>query len=146
LADKVDNGTINATDPNLTEFVAHGGKLLMYHGWSDPNVAPLASINYYNRVVETMGGTAKIADSIRLFMVPGMGHCEGGEGPNRFDTVSAIERWVETGKTPDQILASHTSNGTVDRTRPLCPYPQVATYKGTGSTDDATNFVCASEK
>ena len=146
LADKVDNDTINATDPNLKEFMAHGGKLLMYHGWSDPNVAPLASVNYYNSVVETMGGAAKTANWIRLFMVPGMGHCEGGEGPNRFDAVSSIEQWVEKGKAPDQMLASHTSNGRVDRTRPLCPYPQVATYKGTGSTDDAKNFVCASEK
>ena len=146
LADKVDNNTINATDPNLKEFMAHGGKLLMYHGWSDPNVAPLASVNYYNSVVETMGGPARTADWIRLFMVPGMGHCEGGEGPNRFDAVSAIEQWAEKGKAPDHILASHTSNGRVDRTRPLCPYPQVATYKGTGSTDDEKNFVCASEK
>ena len=75
-------------------------------------------------------------------MAPGMGHCGGGEGPNTFDMVDALERWVEQGTAPDRIVASHLTNGKVDRTRPLCPYPQVAQYKGSGSTDDAANFVC----
>ena len=75
-------------------------------------------------------------------MAPGMAHCGGGDGPNTFDMVAALEQWVERGKAPDRIVASHTSNGTVDRSRPLCPYPQAATYKGTGSTNDAANFEC----
>jgi feruloyl esterase len=75
-------------------------------------------------------------------MVPGMAHCRGGEGPNTFDALSALEQWVEKGAVPSQIIASHATNGVVDRTRPLCPYPQVATYKGTGSIDDAASFVC----
>jgi feruloyl esterase len=136
LADKIDNGLINAIDPNLQPFFSHRGKLIMYHGWSDP-------VNYYQSVTRTMGSTAKTADSIRLFMVPGMAHCTGGEGPNTFDIVSAMEQWVEQGQAPEQIVASHSRNGSVDRTRPLCPYPQVARYKGSGSIDEAANFTCA---
>ena len=83
LADKLDNGTINAIDPNLKEFVGHGGKLLMYHGWSDPLIAPQNSVNYYKSVVAAMGGAGKTEGSVRLFMAPGMGHCGGGDGPNR---------------------------------------------------------------
>jgi feruloyl esterase len=137
---------MNATDPNLKQFVGHGGKLLLYHGWSDPLITPLNTISYYKSVVDTMGGTSKTADFARLFLVPGMGHCGGGEGPNSFDAVSALEQWVEKGRAPEQLTASHLANGTVDRTRPLCPYPQVATWKGTGSTDAAASFVCSSEK
>ena len=142
IADKVDNGTINAIDPNIQPFTQHGGKLLLYHGWADPLVAPGTSINYFNRVVKALGGASKTAASVRLFMVPGMGHCGGGDGPNTFDAVSVLERWVEQGQPPDRIVASHVTNGAVDRTRPLCPYPQVAAYKGTGSTDDAGSFIC----
>jgi feruloyl esterase len=137
---------MNATDPNLKQFVGHGGKLLLYHGWSDQLITPMNSISYYKSVVDTMGGAAKTADFARLFLVPGMGHCGGGEGPNSFDSVSALEQWVEKGKAPEQMIASHGTNGTVDRTRPLCPYPQVATWKGAGSTDAAGSFVCAAEK
>jgi feruloyl esterase len=156
FADKVDNGMTSAMDPNLKEFFGHGGKLLMYHGWSDPNIAPLNTINYYESVVDKMGGADKTAAWIRLFMAPGMGHCGGGEGPNSFDVVNAIEQWVENQKAPAQMIASHSTDGRVfnfggpeaqgrvDRTRPLCPYPQVARYKGTGSIDDAANFVCTS--
>jgi len=79
---------------------------------------------------------------VRLFMAPGMNHCAGGDGPNVLDTVSVIEKWVEQGQAPDQIVASHVTSGTVDRTRPLCAYPKVAQYKGSGSTDEAPNFVC----
>lgn len=140
-ADDIDNGTINAIDPNIKAFLAHG-KLLVYHGWSDPNVAPLASVNYYMSVLDALGGAENTSESYRLFMVPGMGHCGGGEGPNVFDKVSVIEQWVENGKAPDQIVASHISDAKVDRTRPLCPYPQVARYTGAGSTNDAANFVC----
>jgi feruloyl esterase len=137
-----DNTVMNATDPNLKSFFGHKGKLLLYHGWSDPNISALSTIQYYNRVVDTMGGAAKTSDSIRLFLEPGMGHCGGGEGPNVFDKVDAMEQWVERGKAPEQIIASHSTAGKVDRTRPLCPYPQVAQYKGSGTIDDAKNFVC----
>jgi feruloyl esterase len=138
-----DNIVMNATDPNLKAFFAHDGKLLMYHGWSDPNVSPLNTIKYYKSVADTMGGASKVSNNIRLFMEPGMGHCGGGEGPNVFDKVAALERWVEQKKAPDSIVASHSTAGTVDRTRPLCAYPQVAKYKGSGSIDDAANFACA---
>lgn len=142
LADKIDNDTINAADPNIKAFLAHGGKLLMYHGWADPGVPPLASVNYYKTAADTLGGEAKTSDSIRLFMVPGMGHCGGGEGPNNFNMMSAMTAWREDGHTPERILAAHRTAGKVDRTRPLCAYPQVARYKGTGSIDEAENFIC----
>ena len=142
LADKRDNGLVNALDPHLEKFFGHGGKLLIYHGWSDQLIAPQNTVTYYKNVADTLGGSSKVANSIRLFMVPAMGHCGGGDGPNTFDTVSALEQWVEKGKAPDQLLASHSTSGKVDRTRPLCPYPQTAHYKGSGSIDDAANFAC----
>jgi feruloyl esterase len=141
-ADEVGRGTLSALDTDLTAFAKHGGKLVMYHGWADQDIAPQASINFYT---STLGATKPPAQSpewLRLFMVPGMQHCGGGEGPNTFDMVGALESWVEQGKAPGQILASHSTDGKVDRTRPLCPYPQVAAYKGTGSTDQAANFIC----
>jgi Tannase and feruloyl esterase len=140
--DRPENLVMNATDPNMKAFFGHGGKLLLYHGWSDPNIPALNTLKYYKSVVDTMGGTAKAANSVRLFLAPGMGHCGGGEGPNVFDKVGALERWVENGIAPEQLIASHSTEGKVDRTRPLCPYPQVARYKGAGSIDEAANFVC----
>ena len=140
--DLPENLIMNATDPNMDRFFARGGKLLMYHGWSDPNVPAVNTVKYFDQVVERLGGHAKADDRVRLFMAPGMGHCRGGEGPNVFDTVGALEQWVEHGKAPAQLLATHSTNGKVDRSRPLCPHPQVASYKGTGSIDDAANFVC----
>ncbi len=141
-ADEIDRNTVNALDPNLKPFLARGGKLIQYHGWSDPQISPLSSVDYYTRVVNTMGGAANVHGSYRLFMAPGMGHCRGGEGPDTFDMVSALERWVERGEAPAQITASHATSGVVDRTRPLCPYPQVAVYKGSGSINEAANFIC----
>ena len=138
-----DNIVMNATDPNLKAFFAHDGKLLLYHGWSDPNVSPLNTIKYYNSVADTLGGASKVSNNIRLFMEPGMGHCGGGEGPNVFDKVAPLEQWVEQKKAPGSIVASHSTAGAVDRTRPLCAYPQVARYKGSGSIDEAANFACA---
>ena len=141
-AEEVDGNIVNALDPNVKPFIDRGGKLIQYHGWSDPQISPASSVQYYARAVEASGGAAKVSASYRLFMAPGMGHCGGGEGPNTFDMVSALEQWVEAGKAPDQILASHATGGRVDRTRPLCPYPQVAVYKGSGSIDEAANFAC----
>jgi feruloyl esterase len=134
---------MNATDPDMKAFFGHGGKLLMYHGWSDPNVPAVNTVKYYTSVVEHLGGAAKASNHVRLFMAPGMGHCGGGEGPNTFDKMAALERWVEQGQAPDVLIATHSTNGKVDRSRPLCPYPQVAKYTGTGSIDEAANFICA---
>jgi feruloyl esterase len=122
--------------------MSRGGKLLVYHGWADQQVAPMSTINYYGNVLETMGGAAKTSEWFRVFMAPGMAHCRGGDGPNTFDALTALETWVEKGQAPAQIIASHSSAGKLNRTRPLCAYPMVARYDGTGSIDDAANFVC----
>jgi feruloyl esterase len=131
-----------ATDPNLRAFFSGGGKLLLYHGWSDPNVPPRSTVHYYTDVVNAVGGGQPSSESVRLFMLPGMAHCGGGDGPNAFDAIGALEQWVEQGRAPDRIIGSHGAGGKIDRTRPLCPYPQVARYKGSGSIDEAENFVC----
>ncbi len=141
-AEETDAGTINALDADLRPFIDRGGRMIQYHGWSDPQISPASSTQYYTRVLEKLGGAEKVGDAYRLFMAPGMAHCGGGDGPNAFDMVSTLEQWVERGKAPVRILASHSTDGVVDRTRPLCPYPQRAVYSGTGSTDDAANFSC----
>jgi feruloyl esterase len=141
-ADQKLKGLLTAIDPkSLNAFFARGGKLLTYQGWSDQDISPLASVNFYRGVQSTMGA-ANVSRSMTLFMVPGMGHCGGGEGPNTFDMMPPLERWVEKGEPPTRVEASHSSNGQVDRTRPLCLYPQVARYKGSGSIDVADSFVC----
>ena len=138
------NATINAADPSrLGKLFRHGGKILMYHGWNDVGISALGSLDYYQRAVSANGGEQAMKDSIRLFLAPGMNHCEGGDGPNQFDKLAALAAWVERGRAPDRIDAAHyTSAGRVDRTRPLCPYPKVAVYSGSGSIDDASNFQC----
>jgi len=135
-------GELNALDPNIKSFLNRGGKIVQYHGWADPQISPRASVNYYVSVLDTLGGASQVMGSYRLFMVPGMAHCGGGDGTSKFDMLAALERWVEAKKAPERIEASRVRNGKVDRTRPLCPYPQVAVYKGSGSTDESANFAC----
>jgi hypothetical protein len=158
-ADKETARSLNATDPDLRRFQARGGKLILYHGWNDPAVSPQNSINYYESVIANMG--KQQADRfIRLYMVPGMQHCFPGPGPNSFGQTGHttakgteyviyddLEQWVENGTAPDEIVATKYVDDDVAKgvqmTRPLCPYPQVAKYKGAGNTNDSANFVCA---
>ena len=142
--------SLDAIDPDLRKLDKRGSKLIVYHGWSDPDISPLNSINYFEDVASFMrhrgddrqDARERVNDFFRLFMVPGMQHCSGGPGPNTFDMLTALEEWVEKGKAPERIVASHLTGGVVDRTRPLCVYPRVALYTGTGSTNDAANFKC----
>jgi len=144
------SASIDAADPNLQPLEQKGAKLIVYHGWNDPSIPALNTISYYESVLTAMSrGTDREAALqrtqafFRLFLVPGMQHCSGGPGTDRFDMLAALERWVEQGEAPSQVLATRVRDGRVDRSRPLCPYPQVATYRGSGSTDDAANFSCA---
>jgi feruloyl esterase len=132
---------LNANDADLAPFFARGGKIIAAAGWNDPLISPLNSVDLHERVATTVGREQTDA-AYRLFMVPGMTHCRGGDGTDTFDLLSALERWVEEGEAPDRIVASRVTDGTVVRTRPLCPYPQVAMYTGAGSTDEAASFVC----
>ena len=153
FADRKMGPVVNSTDPDLSDFKSLGGKLIMWHGWNDPLVNPRNSINYYKKALanlhtgdrknsnEKSSGSTKESDAfLRLFMVPGMDHCLLGSGPNVFDTLTPLERWVERGQAPARIIA--TGGAVPTRTRPLCPYPQVARYTGHGSIDDAANFAC----
>lgn len=152
---------LNATDANLKAFEARGGKLIVYHGWNDPAITALNTLNYYDSVIKKIG--QKDADSfVRVYMAPGMQHCGGGPGPESFGAVgdlnfsdpthsldAALEQWVEKGTAPSTIIASKFEGQ--DRThakitRPLCPYPQAAKYKGCGDNNDADNFICAAGK
>ena len=132
---------LGSTNADLRPFFARGGKLLMYHGWSDPQITPYNTINFFHKVLATQGG-AGVGTSMQLYMVPGMNHCSGGPGTDVFDKVAALEEWIKTGFAPARIQAAHMTNGVVDRTRPLCPLGQVARWSGTGSTNDAANFAC----
>ena len=141
-AEAMDANTLNALDADLSPYFEAGGKLIQYHGWSDPQISPTNATQYYQRVTESLGGRDKLHDSYRLFMAPGMAHCAGGPGPNSFDMISTLEAWVERGEAPDSIIAVHRTDGEVDHSRPLCPFPEEAVYTGTGSIDEAENFVC----
>lgn len=146
--------TLNATDPNLKGFRARGGKLIIYHGWSDAAIPPLDAIKYYESVRSAMGGSS-VDSFARLYLAPGMQHCGGGPGPDAFgqfglnppvvdpqhNMFAALEQWVEKGTAPQSIIA--TPAAAPKMTRPLCPYPQIAKYKGTGDTNDAANFACS---
>jgi feruloyl esterase len=130
----------NANNPDLSGFNKRGGKLLMTYGWADSILMPMMGVKYFEQAVQKNG--PKTTDFFRLFMVPGMAHCGGGVGPDQNDAVTAVIDWVEKGKAPDTLVASKIANGQVVRTRPLCPYPQVARYKGQGSIDEAASFSC----
>jgi feruloyl esterase len=163
FADSKMQAIIDSTNPDLSDFEALGGKLIMYHGWADPLVNPRNSIDYLRSVAASGQGKGEDDDDgfarrtrsfIRLFMAPGMTHCAGGPGLNTFDTLTALERWVEEGKAPDKLIASHTTLGFPDNvmsatpppgdfSRPLCPWPQVAHLTARGSKTDAGSFVCA---
>ncbi len=155
---------LNSNDPNMRAFKQRGGKLIIYHGWSDAAISPLNSIRYYNTVVDAMGAQ-ETNQFVRLFMVPGMQHCSGGPGPNSFgqagnpkaptdaehNIFTALEQWVEKGAAPDKVVAAKWVNDLdpgqgARMTRPLCPHPQVAKYKGSGDTNDEANFTCVAGK
>ena len=130
---------LNATSPDLDAFRNKGHKLLLWHGWADAGLSPLATIKYYD---EVKARDPKADAYVRMFLLPGVLHCAGGPGPDRVDWAAAIDGWVESGKAPDRVIARKGAPPAVTRSRPLCPYPQHAVYSGTGSTDEADNFVC----
>lgn len=154
--------TMGTDNPDLSAFRKRGGKVIMYHGWIDPLIMPGGTVRYWDNVVQTMDAAKVPLDFAKLYMVPGMGHCSGGAGPNQFgqsssgivpaepkrDIFRALMDWSEKGAEPTEIVATKFSNDNpslgVIRTRPLCVYPQVARYKGSGSVDDAANFTCTS--
>ncbi len=130
-------------DPGTRPFLGRGNTLIQYHeSISIQQISPLNSIDYYKSVQASWKARGRWNGHYRLFMAPGVMHCGGGQGPNQFDAMAALERWREQGVAPDRILAIHVTNGIVDNARPLCPYPQVAVYKGSGTTNDAGNFAC----
>ncbi len=137
---------MNAVDPDLRRFFARGGKLLLIEGWSDTAVPPKVAINYYNRVVATVGERA-VRENMRFFMVPGMGHGPGTAGPINFnfDALGLIEAWREKGQVPDQLVVAQFRDGKEVGTRLVCQYPRVPTYKGAGSQTDAASFECRSK-
>jgi len=126
--------------PNLAAFHARGGKLVVYHGWADQGVSPLATLDYYGQVASALGGMARIRDWFRLFMVPGMHHCRGGDAPNTFNFMPSVMAWVEHGMAPDAVVATQREGGKVVRTRPLMAYPEVAAFNGNGDVNQAANW------
>ena len=133
------NLVFDANDANLNRFTGRGGKLVMYQGWAEPGIPPRNIVTYYGNVQKQTKGAA---DAVRLFMVPGMGHCGGGNGASTFDMAAVLDAWRDGGKAPEQVAASRVRDGKVDRTRPLCAWPKYAVYTGSGSVDEAASFVC----
>jgi hypothetical protein len=134
-------------DPaQLKTFIAQGRKLILYHGASDPSIPASQSIRFYQELTKQQGGTAKTQQNVRLFLVPGMHHCGGGPAPDQFDTLSAIEAWVEHGHAPKVIQASTKSEAPVQHRLPLCAYPLQARYRGVGALNDPTNWSCATTR
>jgi len=142
---------MDATDPDLKSFlINNNGKLIVYHGLTDALSVAAATVNYFSDMVNTTfnGSFNQAADNARLFLAPGMGHCGGGAGPNNWDKLPSLVDWVENGVAPDSIVATHSTNGTLDNERPLCPFPQQAQYTGpAGGENDpsnwrASNFSC----
>jgi len=138
---KAGSDILDVPSNGLTRFFEGGGKLLLSHGWADGLIPAPNTVAFYKSMIANMDPD-KAAESVRLFMVPGMGHCGGGDAPCVFDMLSVIDKWAEEGKAPDSIIASRAPNQK-PMTRPICPYPRIARYKGTGDTDDAANFICA---
>jgi feruloyl esterase len=141
MADASDVARVSASNADISPFVRQGGKLILSGGWNNALVPAGAVVDYYQRVEKTIGKSNTVK-AVRLYMVPGMIECNGGPGTDTFDMLAVMRRWVERGEAPKEVVASRVEHGTVVRTRPLCPYPQTATFKGRGSTDDAKNFVC----
>jgi feruloyl esterase len=133
---------MSAMDPDLNAYKSGGGKLVLWHGWNDQHISPQSTLAYYDAMQRTMGRRA-VDDFAKLYLFPGVAHCGGGEGPDTFDVLTPVMAWVESGRTPGQITASKVdaTSGAVTRTRPVYPYPTVTRYDGSGSPDDATNFV-----
>ena len=142
---KVMTEILSPLDPDLRPFRKRGGKLIMWHGWADPGISASGTVDYYEQMVKKVGGQQEADSFARLFMIPGMHHCSGGPGPNSFDMLPVLEAWVEKGVAPSQVVASRIVDGKTTRTRPLCPHPQVARYRGTGGIDDAASFVCSAK-
>jgi feruloyl esterase len=144
-ADAPEHLVINANNPDLTRFIARGGKLMLIGGWNDHTLGPGSNVDYYQSVVKKVGIVAA-RDSVRLFMIPGMDHCLGESYPTAptvdFDVVGALKQWKATGKAPDHIIVAESGNGKPDRRRLVCAYPRISQYKGSGDTGDPGNFVC----
>ena len=136
------NPMMASENPDLSAFHNTGGKIVMWQGWADQLIMPQGSVMYYDAVANVMGGYSALQPWYRHFVAPGVGHCGGGNGPQPQNLFQAVVNWVENGTAPDRVLASKSITGGT-QTRPLCPYPAVAKYTGSGSTDDANNFVCA---
>jgi feruloyl esterase len=133
----------NVRDPaKLQPFLAQGRKIILYHGASDPSIPASQSVAFYRELMSQQGGLARTQANVRLFLVPGMHHCSGGPAPDQFDTLSALEAWVEHGKAPDAIQASTKPDSKVQHRLPLCPYPQQARYRGQGEIDEPSNWRC----
>jgi hypothetical protein len=138
------SSVIGTDNPDLAAFRDRGGKTIVWHGWADPLISAQGTVDYYDHVVEAMGGAETTANFMRLFLAPGVGHCGHGAGPAPTGQMEALLAWVEEGKAPEILEASCSAQEmNTSRTRPLCPYPLVAKYKGTGSTDDAASFTCS---